>query len=134
MGSINVYRKDRELRGKELSANTIASFLVAQSVRIVPDLEAGEAMSSEMLLFLNRDRAMGYWIQQGWLRQDADSFCLTDEGLNEIELRESDTARGSSGRKKPGNVSAQLILSAYSFIKNGCSDSEEPVLSDTFEQ
>lgn len=132
MSRVSVYRKDRELKGKELSANTIASFLVAQSVGSVPDLGVEKAMPTAMLLFLNRERAVGYWLQQGWLRQDGKSLYLTNEGLNEIQSRESGDALGASGRKKPGNVSPQLIINAYSFIRNGYTSTEEQVLSDMF--
>lgn len=74
MSEITVYRQDKELTGKALSSNTLASILVAQNVRSVANLSISCRMSSDLLLFLNRQRAIGYWQEQGWLRSEGTFF------------------------------------------------------------
>ena len=78
MTSIQVHHKNKELMGKELSANSIASFLAAQSVCSTTDLHTNRPMSSALLLFLNRQKAMEYWQSNGWTRQEQSNFYLTD--------------------------------------------------------
>lgn len=124
-----VYRKDCELTGKELSANTIASMLVAQQVSGVPDLNAEMPMSRDLILFLNRERAIKYWLENGWIRSTGDSLFLTNDGLEEIELREANEAIGASGRKKPGNVTPMLIQKARQFILTGAPDDEGTIIA-----
>ncbi|MDZ7685284.1 MAG: hypothetical protein U5O39_10055 [Gammaproteobacteria bacterium] len=119
MTLVQVHRKNQELTGKALSANTIASFLAAQRVRSVPDLSIDRCMSPALLLFLNRDRAMRYWRDNGWIRSSNDEFYLTEAGLEEIQLRESGEARNVDGRKKPGNVDPTLVAAALRFIETG---------------
>ena len=131
--AITVFRKNTELTGKALSANTLASFLVAQGIHSVENLDTTCPMPHDLLQFLNRERAIGYWMTQGWLRSDGSSLYLTESGLNEVELREAGEALGATGRKKPGNVSPALIAEARQFIETGQTDEEVPVLSGTFE-
>lgn len=134
--SIRVHRKDKELTGKALSANTLASFLAAQQVRSVADLDTARAMSTSLLLFLNRRKAMDYWQSNGWLRRDPDGTYLTEAGLDEVELRETGQAINTNGRKKPGNVDPMQVAAALRFIEAGQLDESETdvtVLSENFE-
>ena len=55
MSIVKVYRKDKVLRGKELSANTIAGFMVAQNVKAVAELDTERRMSLDLLRFLLRE-------------------------------------------------------------------------------
>ena len=133
MPTATLHRKDRELKGKELSANTLASILVAQGVTSVADLATNRSMPVDLLLFLNRQRAVGYWRDNGWFRSEGNQIYLTDQGLNEVEEREAGVALSSNGRKKPGNVSPALVADARRFIESGQSDEEVTVLSREFE-
>jgi hypothetical protein len=130
---ITVYRKNRELTGKELSANTIASFLVAQSLDTVPDLSAGREMSGSLLLFLNRERAIGYWIRNGWLCRSEANLSLTEAGIDEVQSREAGVAMGSSNKKKPGNVNPQRVREARQYILTGQVDEDIEVLNQQFD-
>ena len=89
---ITLYRKDKQLTGKELSANTIASFLVAQNASVVPDLTVGAVMPVNLLQFLNRSKALQHWQEKGWLSRAGVGLSLTESGLNEIAERESGTS------------------------------------------
>ena len=136
MTAIRVHRKDKELMGKALSANTLASFLVAQQVRSVADLDTARAMSTSLLHFLNRRKALEYWQSNGWLRRESSGTYLTEVGLDEVELRESGQAVNAYGRKKPGNIDPMHVAAALRFIETGQLDETEAevmVLSETFE-
>lgn len=127
-----LHRKDIELRGKALSANTIASFLAAQGIRSVADLDTGRPMSPELLLFLNRDRAVGYWLDQGWLSSDGSALYLTATGLDEVQSREAGEALKANGDKKGGNVSPALVAQALRFILDGAGE-DVPAVSRSFD-
>ena len=133
MTSRTLHRKDQELTGKALSANTLASLLAAQGVRSVADLSTERPMAAEVLLFLNRERAVGYWHAQGWLRKENGSVFLTAQGLEEVQNREAGEAVNANGRKKPGNVSPALVRQALNFILDGRTDDEGEVLSRKFD-
>ena len=90
-------------------------------------------MPSEVLLFLNRDRAFGYWHTQGWLRSEGGMVFLTQAGMDEVESREAGEARGATGKKKPGNVSPALVRQALNFILDGRPDDDAPVLRRDFD-
>lgn len=122
MPTITVHREDRELTGKELSANTMASFLVAQGVPSVADLQTGRSMRADLLRFLNRERALEYWCQQHWLVKQGDAYRLTNDGIDEVFTREAGVAVNEQGRKKPGNVSPELVSVARQFILEGAGD------------
>ena len=136
MTSIRVHRKDKELTGKALSANTLASFLAAQQVRSAVDLNTDSIMSSALLHILNRRKAMNYWQDKGWLRCEASGTFLTEAGLDEVESRESGQAISTNGKKKPGNVDPIRVAAAIRFIETGQLDESETevmVLSEIFE-
>ena len=133
MPTITVHREDRELTGKRLSANTLASFLVAQGVSSLSDLCRERLMSTSLLRFLNRDRALEYWCEQGWLNKVDDGYRLTREGHDEVSNREAGIAVNEQGRKKPGNVSPELVRMARKFILEGTTSNDCAVLSQQFE-
>ncbi|TGD72173.1 hypothetical protein E4634_16020 [Mangrovimicrobium sediminis] len=135
MTSIRVHRQDKELTGKALSANTLASFLAAQQVRSVADLATGRAMSTSLLHFLNRRKALEYWQSNGWLRREPSGTYLTEAGLDEVELRESGQAVNANGRRKSGNIDPMQVAAALRFIETGQLDETEAevsVLLETF--
>lgn len=132
MPTITVYREDRELTGKALSSNTLASFLIAQGVSSVADLTTESSMQTELLRFLNRDRALRYWCQEGLLVREASGYRLTNGGLDEILSREAGVAVNGQGRKKPGNVSPDLVRIARQFILTGQPVADVPVLTQQF--
>jgi hypothetical protein len=133
---ITVYRADRQLRGKELSANTLASFLVAQGRRSLPDLSTTWVMDEDLLEFLNRSTAIGYWQRQGWLLPRGGGRVLTEKGLDVILDREAGEARTKTGNKNAVNVSPELVRLARFFILNGerrSSDKEAEILHRRFD-
>lgn len=133
MPTIAVYREDRELTGKALSANTLASFLVAQGVVSISDLCRERTMSADLLRFLNRDRALEYWCEQGWLSRENGGYRLTREGYDEVSNREEGIAVNEQGRKKPGNVSPELVRMARQFIIEGTASNDCAIISQQFD-
>jgi hypothetical protein len=133
MSSITVHRENRELMGKELSANTLASFLIAQGVASVADLRRESLMRGDLLRFLNRDRALGYWCDQGWLIRDGSGYRLTRDGHDEVCNREEGVAINEQGRKKPGNVSPELVRVARQRILDGSGNADGAVLRREFD-
>ena len=133
MPTITVHREDRELTGKVLSANTLASFLVAQGVSSVSDLRRERTMSADLLRFLNRDRALEYWCGQGWLNRENGGYRLTREGHDEVSNREEGIAVNEQGRKKPGNVSPELVQMARQFILEGTASSDCAIVRQQFD-
>ena len=132
MPTMTIYREDRELTGKALSANTLASFLVAQGVSSISDLSCERTMPADLLRFLNRDRALEYWCGQGWLNRESSGYRLTREGYDEVSNREEGSAVNEQGRKKPGNVSPELVRIARQFILAGQPVADVPVLTQQF--
>ena len=131
--SKTVYRIDQELRGKALSANTIASFLIAQETKSVPDLCANKNMSRALLEFLNRERAIRFWEDNGWLQLEGTVCRLTDAGLDEVLSREAGVAFGRNGKKKPSNVSPMKVAVALRIIETGQSSDYEKVIAKNFQ-
>ena len=133
---VTVFRADRQLHGKELSANTLASFLVAQGRRSLPDLSTTWVMDETLLEFLNRSTAIDYWRRQGWLLPRGGGRVLTDKGLAVILDREAGEARAKSGKRNAVNVSPELVRLARVFILTGerrLSDKEGEILSRRFD-
>ena len=133
MPTITVYRENRELTGKTLSANTLASFLVAQGVASISDLRRERTMPADLLRFLNRDRALEYWCGQGWLSRENGGYRLTREGYGEVSNREEGIAVNEQGRKKPGNVSPELVRMAKQFILEGTASNDCAIISQQFD-
>lgn len=133
MPTITVYREDRELTGKALSANTLASFLVAQGVSSISDLSCERTMPADLLRFLNRDRALGYWCGQGWLNRESGGYRLTRVGYDEVSNREEGIAVNEQGRKKPGNVSPEQVRIARQVILEGTVSSDCAIVRQQFD-
>lgn len=101
-----------ERKKKELSAHTIASFLVAQCVENVPALRANRLMSLPALRFINDLSAINYWLRMELLDipdHAPDKLVLTGAGLRECVEREAGSAIDSLGRKKKECVTPELV-------------------------
>lgn len=98
-----------ENKKKELSAHTIASFLVAQDVARVPELRANRPMSRAALRFVNDLSAINHWLRTGRIDMVDDAFVLTATGVRECVERESGEARDAAGRRKKECVTPELI-------------------------
>jgi len=96
-------------RKKDLSAHTIASFLVAQCVSSVPELRANREMNAAALQFINRDSAINHWLSTGRLAMSGNALVLTEAGVRECVERESGEARDAAGRRKKECVTPELI-------------------------
>jgi hypothetical protein len=61
----------------QIRAYTVAAFRVAQAsdqLSLVP-------MRKDVLDFLIKGRALGYWLENRWLERDGDAYRLTKDGL-----------------------------------------------------
>ncbi len=121
MPIVTVYRKNIQLRGHALAANTLASFLVAQGRRSLPDLSQSIVMSGDLLLFLNRQTMLDYWCatERRWLSRCGGDYVLTRVGLDMILNREANQAMASTGRRNAYNVSPELVRLARYFVLTG---------------
>ena len=135
MPIITVYRENRQLRGKALAANTLASFLVAQGRVSLPDLSETWVMNPDVLVFLNRQRALDYWCDLGRLLPRGGGYVLTHAGLDVILNREANEALASTGRRNAYNVSPEEVRLARHFILTGRREAaaEIEVLSARFD-
>lgn len=61
----------------EIRAYTIAAFRIAQG----SDQLSLVAMPKNVIAFLVKGRAIGYWQEKGWLEEEAVAYRLTPEGL-----------------------------------------------------
>lgn len=108
------YRPKKELKGKRLSASTLASFMAAQSVDDPDQIRADLDMSAGLLRFLLRDRAISYWSSQtnGWLKVDPvnQHFALTTKGIKKVQDR-------LAGRAKAQNVTREALLEELQVIR-----------------
>ncbi len=98
------FRADRQLRGKELLANTLASFLAAQGRRSLPELSTTWIMDAALLESLNHSTAINDWRRQGWLLPRTGGRVLTDQGLDVILSREANEAGAKTGKRNAVNV------------------------------
>lgn len=116
-----LHRLSISLNGKkkELSAHTIASFLVAQGVPGVPDLAINRPMNRQALLFMNDTTAIHHWISTGRLEESGNTFFLTPTGVAECVERESGEARDAAGRRKKECVTPELIREMREVILHG---------------
>lgn len=119
MPTITVYRKNIQLRGRALAENTLASFLVAQGRVSLPDLSETWIMNGDLLLFLNRQRALDYWCNEGRLLPRGGGYVLTAAGLDMVLNREENLALASTGRRNSYNVSPEQVRLARHFILTG---------------
>ena len=90
-------------------------------------------MPADLLRFLNRDRALEYWCGQGWLNRQSSGYRLTREGYDEVSNREAGFAVNEQGRKKPGNVSPELVRMARQFILEGTASSDGAIVRQQFD-
>ncbi len=92
------YRPKSELKGKRLSASTLACFMAAQSVDDPDQIRSDIDMSAGLLRFLLRDSAISYWKTNGWLKADAfnQRFTLSLEGLRKVQDRLAGRAKAQS--------------------------------------
>jgi hypothetical protein len=99
------YRPKMELTGKRLSANTIASFMAAQSADDPDQIRADLDMSADLLRFLLRSRAISYWRENDWLamRSSNQHLALTTKGSRKIQDR-------LAGRAKAQSVTREAVL------------------------
>jgi len=108
------YRPSRELSGKRLSANTLASFMVAQAVDDPDQLRPGVNMSASLLRFLLRERAISYWSssKNRWLKADPfnQHFTLTHDGFRKVQDR-------LAGRAKAQSVTREAVLAEVQIIR-----------------
>ena len=118
------YRPSQELTGKRLSASTLASFMAAQSVDDPDQIRSGVNMSSSLLRFLMRDRAISYWSSSTnrWLKADSlnQYFTLTNDGITKVQDR-------LAGRAKAQSVSREAVLAEFQVILGGLRS--EPLVS-----
>jgi predicted HNH restriction endonuclease len=95
-----IYRPREELKGKRLSAHTIASFMVAQNTDSTASIAEGRPMRGDLLRFLLRDRTISYWTKPSnqWLARGPlqAELHLTPEGLRKVQDRLEGRARGQS--------------------------------------
>ena len=110
------YRVDRDITGnKELRAQTIAAFMLAQSLDRPEGIQNEVQMSSGFLQFVVRDRAIRYWSNNGWITLDGDSVILTGSDLEKIH-------RSMNGDEKGYSVTEDQVISATNIVRNGSLD------------
>lgn len=106
------YRPKSELKGKRLSASTLACFMAAQSVDDPDQIRSDIDMSAGLLRFLLRDSAISYWKTNGWLKADAfnQRFTLSREGLRKVQDR-------LAGRAKAQSVTREAVWEELQIIR-----------------
>ncbi len=107
-----IYRPHRQLRGKELSANTLASFLYAQGINSVDELAPNVDMRLDVLLFLNNSKMIRYWTDNGWLIQTGVTAQLTAAGIEKSIKRITGQDGSYSVEEIQVNEALQLIRGA----------------------
>ena len=107
-----IHRPNRELRGKELSANTLASFLYAQGANSAQDLSPNVEMRLDVLLFLNNLKMIRYWKDNGWLIQTEDAALLTEAGIEKAVKRVTGQDGSYSVEEIQVNEALQIIRGA----------------------
>ena len=107
-----IYRIRKNLKGKPLSAQTVASFLFVQGKDNVAELSVEAPMSRTTLVFLNRDTAVRYWTTNGWLVAEGDNLFLTHEGLARLRDR-------VEGRAGAWSVTLDRVDQALDIISKG---------------
>ena len=105
------YRSVSELKGKRLSASTLASFMAAQSVDDPDQIRSDIDMSASLLRFLLRDSAISYWKTNGWLKADPFNrgFTLSQDGLRKVQDRLAGRAKAQSVTKEAVWQELQII-------------------------
>lgn len=101
-------RPSENLRGKDLAAFTIASFMRAQHCSSPAALDC-RVMSEADLVYLNRPRAIKYWLENEWLCRRTGGLALTPDGIVKVERRLS----GSAGAQ---SVSESRVIYWFHYI------------------
>jgi hypothetical protein len=104
---------------KELSAHTIASFLVMQGVEHVSELRPDRPMNKAALRYVNDSSAINHWLASGRIRIVGETIVLMAEGIRECAERESGEARDAAGRRKKECVSPELVRLMRDAILHG---------------
>jgi endonuclease/exonuclease/phosphatase family metal-dependent hydrolase len=107
-----LYRIDATLRGKCLSANTLASFVVLQGLTGPEELTATRGMNAAAWLHLNRRTALDYWLNHNWLVTRGEQLFLTEAGLTKIQNR-------LTGRDGANSVTHHQVAEAMNVILRG---------------
>lgn len=103
----------------QLSAHTLATFLVAQGVEEIGQLEVGKHMPYPILGFLIPRQELGNWIKHKRLRQlrtDTDVMVLTKAGWDECKRR---ITASKAGTAATDNISAYEIATHRRMILDG---------------
>lgn len=107
------YRFDRQLTGnKELSAHTLATFMVLQGADDPGLIRGGIGMHGDALKKLIRDTAFNHWKKNGWLQLSGDAVSLTSPGSAKVADR-------LSGRERGYSVSREEVLHMADIIRRG---------------
>jgi hypothetical protein len=98
MKRVVIHRPARELKGKELTAHTVASFMVLQGALTPNQVQPEALMKADALKFLIRDSAISHWTSRknGWLEKSGDSYFLTETGFRKTLDRANGNAGGQS--------------------------------------
>jgi hypothetical protein len=107
------------------SAYMLASFLVAQKVSSVDQLEVGRSMSVEVLSFLLSKPAINAWIRNKWLRPHntySDYLVLTKLGIDECMARVIDFRNKGVASSRNLRVSKDRVNAFRMTILNGPGD------------
>lgn len=99
------YRFDRQLKSKELSAHTLATFMVLQGASDPAGIGSEISMPSAVLRQLIRGTAFSYWKKNGWLQQSGDSVSLTSAGSAKV----ADRLSGRDGGYSVGRDDVQYM-------------------------
>ncbi|WP_334170087.1 UvrD-helicase domain-containing protein [Zoogloea sp.] len=128
--TLNLYRHGDVLRfsQRQLSAHTLAAFLVAQGVEDVAQLEVGKHMPYSILGFLIPRPELASWIKSRHLRQlqtDTDVMVLTKSGWDECKRR---IIPSKAATAATDNVSAEEITMSRQLILVGRAASPREVI------
>jgi len=126
MTIVKLHRVQEGLTGKRLSAQTIASLILAQGVRRAEDLSTSKTMNAKALLFLNRATAIRHWTSNGWLENTGVGLRLTATGKEKVLAR----VTGGAG---PQSVTEDMVVEAIDVILHGNGSQEPSVIIETFD-
>lgn len=125
MPARKLFRVNANLKGKQLSAQTIASFFACLRCSN-GDALTTRPMSKSALLFLNRNTAVNYWKTNGWLVEEGETLALTASGLTKVR----DRLAGKAGAQ---SVGLGEVNAALSVILNGLPGKSDETTCKEFE-
>jgi len=119
MRKTTIYRPINSLKGKALSAHTVASFIVLQAVSESSNLSPDINMKGDALKYLLRTSAINHWTKEvnGWLIKRDNNYFLTSSGCEKV----FDRVNGNAGAY---SFSDTLLSEALSRIKGELQDCE----------